>query len=254
MSKKNITTRTTIENLAAELKTKFAATNTRISAVETSANAAFKSLKVDGNTVSFYTSADKTGTAAATLDFPAEMFLDQTKTAFVQKFAWSEVSYPGSTDPGLNNKPVMVLAVKGDGDSVTYSFLNMAALVDTYVAKTEGKDASTTITISGYEVEVKVNISAEEGNQLQMKADGLYVPAPAAVDLSGKADKVSGATAGNLAGLDANGNLTDSGKKASDFVEKVLVDGMEDAVLHESDISDYTADEIAAMLADDANG
>ena len=33
----------------------------------------------------------------------------------------------------------------------------------------------------------------------------------------GKADKVSGATAGNFAGLDESGNLTDSGKKASDF-------------------------------------
>ena len=32
-----------------------------------------------------------------------------------------------------------------------------------------------------------------------------------------KADKVSGATEGNFAGLDSNGNLTDSGKKASDF-------------------------------------
>ena len=36
-------------------------------------------------------------------------------------------------------------------------------------------------------------------------------------DISGKADKVSGATNGNFAGLDANGNLIDSGKKASDF-------------------------------------
>lgn len=36
-------------------------------------------------------------------------------------------------------------------------------------------------------------------------------------DISGKADKVSGATTGNFAGLDANGNLTDSGSKASDF-------------------------------------
>ncbi len=36
-------------------------------------------------------------------------------------------------------------------------------------------------------------------------------------DISGKADKVSGATNGNLAGLDANGNLTDSGSKAADF-------------------------------------
>lgn len=35
--------------------------------------------------------------------------------------------------------------------------------------------------------------------------------------LTGKADKVTNATSGNLAGLDANGNLMDSGKKASDF-------------------------------------
>jgi hypothetical protein len=37
-------------------------------------------------------------------------------------------------------------------------------------------------------------------------------------DIEGKADLVSGATAGNFAGLDANGNLTDSGSKAADFV------------------------------------
>ena len=36
-------------------------------------------------------------------------------------------------------------------------------------------------------------------------------------DLAAKADKVTGATTGNFAGLDANGNLTDSGSKASDF-------------------------------------
>ena len=36
-------------------------------------------------------------------------------------------------------------------------------------------------------------------------------------DITGKADKVSGATSGNFAGLDSNGNLTDSGSKASDF-------------------------------------
>ena len=36
--------------------------------------------------------------------------------------------------------------------------------------------------------------------------------------ITGKADKVDSATNGNFAGLDANGNLTDSGKKASDFL------------------------------------
>lgn len=40
-----------------------------------------------------------------------------------------------------------------------------------------------------------------------------------AVDISGKADKVTGATAGHFASLDANGNLTDSGHKDSDYAD-----------------------------------
>ena len=36
-------------------------------------------------------------------------------------------------------------------------------------------------------------------------------------DITGKADKVRGATAGNFAGLDSNGNLVDSGKSYSDL-------------------------------------
>ena len=36
-------------------------------------------------------------------------------------------------------------------------------------------------------------------------------------DIADKADKVSNSTSGNFAGLDANGNLTDSGSKAADF-------------------------------------
>lgn len=39
--------------------------------------------------------------------------------------------------------------------------------------------------------------------------------------ITGKADKVQNATAGNFAGLDASGNLTDSGKKASDFATSI---------------------------------
>ena len=38
-----------------------------------------------------------------------------------------------------------------------------------------------------------------------------------AINLSNKADKVASAASGNFAGLDSNGNLTDSGSKASDF-------------------------------------
>lgn len=183
--------------------------------VNTELSTAFKSGKVEGNKVKLFTSPDKTGAAAFEFDFPVEMVLDQAKTAFVPKFTWSLETYPGSEDPGLNGKPVMVLAVKGSDGSVTYSFMGMAALVDTYKAKVSGKDASTTVTIAGYEVDVKVNISKELNNVLEARADGLYVPK---TDISGKADKVQPAVDGNFAGLDASGNLVDSGKKAADFV------------------------------------
>ena len=183
--------------------------------VNTELSTVFKSGKVEGNKVKLFTSTDKTGTAAFEFDFPVEMVLDQAKTAFVPKFTWSLETYPGSEDPGLNGKPVMVLAVKGSDGSVAYSFMGMAALVDTYKAKVSGKDASTTVTIAGYEVDVKVNISKELNNVLEVRADGLYVPK---TDISGKADKVQPAVDGNFAGLDASGNLIDSGKKAADFV------------------------------------
>lgn len=45
-----------------------------------------------------------------------------------------------------------------------------------------------------------------------------WIKLDAPVVITGKTDKVSGATADNFAGLDANGNLTDSGKKAADFL------------------------------------
>lgn len=176
---------------------------------------AFKSAEVTGNTVKLYTSTDKSGAAAFSFDFPAELFLDQTKTQFVESFAFDADTYEGATDPDLDGKPVMVLAVKGEDDEITYSFLNMAALVDTYKAK--AGDGTATVTVNGYEISVDVNVSAEADNALVKKADGLYVPKADVVDISGKADKVDGATDGNFAGLDADGNLTDSGKSAADF-------------------------------------
>lgn len=202
----------------ASLKALAEKVNTELTPVKAAADAAFKSGKVEGNKVKIFTSTDKTGAAAFEFDFPVEMVLDQAKTIFVPKFTWSLETYPGTEDPGLNDKPVMVLAVKGSDGSVAYSFMGMAALVDTYKAKVAGKDASTTVTIAGYEVDVKVNISKDPDNVLEARADGLYVPKPKETDISGKADKVQPAVDGNFAGLDASGNLTDSGKKAADFV------------------------------------
>lgn len=48
-------------------------------------------------------------------------------------------------------------------------------------------------------------------------SDAYILNKPDIPDVADKADKVSGATAGNLASLDANGNLTDSGVSAEDI-------------------------------------
>lgn len=64
-------------------------------------------------------------------EIPADQFLDLNKTEFVQNFSWSAVLYPGSTDPNLDGKPVLVLALT-DGDTTAYSFLNMESLISAY--------------------------------------------------------------------------------------------------------------------------
>mgnify|MGYP001023833997 CR=1 FL=1 len=73
---KQISTKTTIRNLTAEIKKTFVKKGA-FTPVQAAANAAIKSLGVDGNTVNFYTSTDKSGTAAFSVDFPSELFLDQ---------------------------------------------------------------------------------------------------------------------------------------------------------------------------------
>lgn len=60
-------------------------------------------------------------------------------------------------------------------------------------------------------------------------------------DISGKADKVSGATNGHFAGLNSSGNLIDSGKKASDFA--TAAQGTKaDTALQSADLSGYHKD------------
>ena len=156
----------------------------------------------------------KAAIEAAIAALPVEMFLDQAKTRFVQSFAFTQETYPGGTDPNLNGKPVLVLALKGidhnnnDAVTTTYSFLNMETLVDTYTAK--AGNSANILNIAGYEIEVKLDPSND--NAIEVSANGLKV------NISGKADKVANATAGHVASLDANGNLVDSGVVAANVL------------------------------------
>ena len=152
---------------------------------------------------------------AAIEALPVELFLDTAKTVFVQTFAFNATTYPGATNPNMDGKPVLVLALKGVDNTAptdtakqttTYSFLNMETLVDTYTAK--AGDSAKILNISGYEIEVKIDPSS--ANKLSVTNDGLMVDV-----------RVSGATNGHVAGLDASGNLTDSGVVAADILTKL---------------------------------
>ena len=87
--------------------------------------------------------------------------------------------------------------------------IDAAALVDIY---TGASTSTADVTVSkDNKISVTVKASAEDGNLVQVKEDGLYV---APVDQSAKMDKDADAVAGNLAKFDANGNAIDGGVKA----------------------------------------
>ena len=150
-------------------------------------------------------------TAIASL--PQEMYLDNTKSAFVENFVFNATTYPGAANPNLDGKPVLVFAVKtidhtnNNAETLTYSFLNLLTLVDVYTVK--AGDSSNVLNLAGHEFEFKIDPSSDI---LSITANGLKV------DASGKADKAANPTAGHVAGLDANGNPTDTGIVATEVL------------------------------------
>lgn len=145
----------------------------KIDEIATAGGEALKGVKSDGNTIQFYTDQAMEGSATFTIDLPEEYFLDQTKTVFVEAFTWSAETYPGSTNPELDGKPVLVLAVKSqDGSEVTYSFINLEKMIDVY---TGGQTQTATIAVSGNEITATVKVSATAGNQIVTNKDGLFV-------------------------------------------------------------------------------
>lgn len=153
----------------------------------------------------------KSAVSAAIQALPIEMFLDTANTQFVGSFAWSSTTYPSSTNPNMEGKPVLVLAMKSKNnetgvETTTYSFLNMATLVDTYTTKSGS--SSNVLNISGYEIEFKLDSSTY--NKASITSNGLLVDV-----------RVANATNGHFAGLDGSGNLTDSGVASSDVLTKI---------------------------------
>ena len=80
-----------------------------------------------------------------------------------------------------------------------------AAVAGSYVTEVSEADGKISVVREAADA-----VPTESSNKM-VKSGGVYAA------LEDKADKVTSATNGNFAGLDASGNLTDSGKKASDF-------------------------------------
>lgn len=187
--------------------------------VDSEESLALKTTLYNNNTLTFYKKPNATvdDTADFTINLPEEQFLDQTKTTFVNEFAWSEELYPNSTNPNLDTEPVLVLAVKGDAD-VVYSFISMNKLVKIYTASTVASTVTLTIDDATNTISGKVNISADEGNLLEVGTDGgLYAKA---TDITGKADKLTDTDVkvNQILLDDGNGNIKASGKDISEYI------------------------------------
>ena len=68
-------------------------------------------------------------------ELPETWFLDQTQTTYEASFSWSTEKYPGSTNPNLEGKPVLVLALKSEDGDLSYSFVNLEDVITTYTGE-----------------------------------------------------------------------------------------------------------------------
>ena len=100
-----------------------------------------------------------------------------------------------SADDYIKNKPTLGALAAKDEVAETDLESTLATKINNKVDKEAGKGLSTN----------------DFDNTYKGMLDNL------SNDLDDKADKVASATSGNFAGLDGNGNLTDSGSKAADF-------------------------------------
>lgn len=134
-----------------------------------------------------YTFKDAAGTVISTFNVPKDNFVKAGH-------------YDQETE-------ALVLEMQ-DGTSVSIPAADLVALYE--AGETDTVKITITNGTEGNTITADVKLSAEAGNQIVKKADGLYVAVP---DVSGKADKVAAAAVDQVLVADAEGNLAASGKK-----------------------------------------
>lgn len=125
-------------------------------------------------------------------------------------------------------------------------------LVDIYTGETSA-DGSTTVSVSAdNKITASVNVSADAGNKLVKKADGLYVDAVAQADFDILDDQVNSVQTQVV--LKENGTATGASYTYS-ADDKFLVDGVETTIASDADLSTTLADtgvnSVVAVVGED---
>ena len=118
----------------------------------------------------------------------------------------------GLLEPKANKSEMSVVAGTGDdADKTTITLkTGTSATVLTQHQDISGKDEKSEMAIA--------DVAGDATKKTITLKNGLSQDVVVAhQDITGKADKVASATSGNFAGLDSEGNITDSGSKAADF-------------------------------------
>lgn len=126
-------------------------------------------------------------------------------------------------------------------ETITATMYLVVTAAETDTAIDPGTGISTTL--SGLLATEAARVAAEEDRADAETARAAFYDGFTS-SLAGKADLVSSATNGNFAGLDADGNLTDSGSKAADFA--TVADAQTKAITDTG--SYFTTDTVEAAL------
>ena len=137
---------------------------------------------------------------------------------FIAYFSGFDGSYSSlSGKPTLGTAAALNVPASGDAATIEVVKGDDSRLSD---ARTPTSHTHTTSDITDFPTIPDAQIQSDWNQSDNTKKD--YIKnKPTIPSITGKADKVSGATSGNLAGLDSYGNLTDSGIAATDASDAV---------------------------------
>lgn len=136
----------------------------------------------------------------------------------------------GSYD-SVNKKVILTLK---DGSTIDFSIADLVSGLQTEITSTNKlsadliSDGTTnkvyTATektkLAGIASGAEVNVQSD-WNETNSSSDAYILNKPHIPDITGKADKVTGAVSGNFAALDSNGNLVDSGYSYTDCLNEL---------------------------------